>query len=120
MPPAQDDRDSLSIQKVLDPLLKEHKRLSEPPREIPFLILPAFLGGDPYPEDVETRLRLRSAVLSALRAEAFVPRDSDHLRYFIFANNKREDVHFLSSGSNRTPWHPIQDGGLNFTSCFSG
>ena len=50
---AQDDRDSLKIQKTLGPLLKDHKRLREKPG-IPLLILPTFLGGDPYPEDVET------------------------------------------------------------------
>jgi len=88
--PAPDDRDSLTIQKVLDPLLKDHKGLSEPPGKIPFLILPAFLGGDPYPEDVETRLRLRSAVLSALRAEALAPLDAEHLRYFLFTYKERD------------------------------
>jgi len=86
----QDDRNSLTIQKVLDPLLKDHRGLSEPPGKIPFLILPAFLGGDPYPEDVETRLRLRSAVLSALRAEALAPLDAEHLRYFLFPYKERD------------------------------
>ena len=88
--PAPDDCDSLTMQKVLDPLLNDQKRLSERSGELKFLILPAFLGGDPYPEDVETRLRLRSAVLSALRAEGLAPRDADHLKYFIFPHNNQD------------------------------
>ncbi len=84
----QDDRDLLTIQNTLGPLLNDHRRLGE--KQMPLLILPAFLGGDPYPEDVETRLRLRSAVLSALRAEQFAPNDGDRLRYFIFSNDMRD------------------------------
>ena len=47
----------------------------------PTLFIGVALPGDPYPEAVETRRRLRYAVLSALHAAQYVPADERHLGY---------------------------------------
>jgi len=46
------------------------------------LILPVFLPGTDYPEDVETRLRLRNAVVSALAVSGYIPEDGGDIRCF--------------------------------------
>ena len=46
------------------------------------LILPVFLPGSPYPEDVETRLRSRYAVVSALAVSGYVPEDGGDIHCF--------------------------------------
>jgi hypothetical protein len=46
------------------------------------LILPVFLPGSPYPEDVETRLRSRYAVVSALAVSGYIPEDGGDIRCF--------------------------------------
>ena len=53
---------------------------SEKPRET--LLIGIDLPGDPYPEAVETRRRLRYAVLSALHVAKYVPLDERHIGYF--------------------------------------
>jgi hypothetical protein len=45
------------------------------------------LPGDPYPEAVETRRRLRYAVLSALHVAKYVPVDNRHIGYFWTTGN---------------------------------
>src|SRR5258706_5515019 len=45
------------------------------------LILPIMISGGPYPEDAESRLRTRHAVLSALSMAMFRPEDGEHLGY---------------------------------------
>jgi hypothetical protein len=46
------------------------------------LLVGVDLPGDPYPEAVETRRRLRYAVLSSLHVEKYVPVDERHIGYF--------------------------------------
>ena len=46
------------------------------------LLIGIDLPGDPYPEAVETRRRLRYAVLSALHVAKYVPVDERHIGYF--------------------------------------
>src|SRR5687768_6259091 len=48
----------------------------------PVLILPVMIKGGPYPENAESRLRSRQAILSGLTVGGFVPRDGEHLAYF--------------------------------------
>jgi hypothetical protein len=51
------------------------------------LVLGVTLPGAPYPEDAETRRRLRYAVLAALHTEGYAPDDEQHIGYFL---NNRE------------------------------
>src|SRR5271157_4657878 len=46
------------------------------------LILPVFLPGSQYPEDVENRLRSRYAVVSALAVSGYIPEDGGDIRCF--------------------------------------
>ena len=46
------------------------------------LILPVFLPGSEYPEDVEIRLRSRYAVVSALAVSGYIPEDGGDIRCF--------------------------------------
>src|SRR5271157_1994877 len=46
------------------------------------LILPVFLPGSEYLEDVETRLRSRYAVVSALAVSGYIPEDGGDIRCF--------------------------------------
>ena len=50
-------------------------------------VLPVMLPGGPYAEAVESRRRLRYAVLSGLNTGGFVPFNSEHLGYFAPADN---------------------------------
>lgn len=51
------------------------------------LVLPVMLPGGPYAEAVESRRRLRYAVLSGLNTGGFAPFNSEHLGYFSPADN---------------------------------
>ena len=46
------------------------------------LLLPVMVTGGPYVESAERRLRARQAVLTALGAERFVPKEGEHIGYF--------------------------------------
>jgi hypothetical protein len=46
------------------------------------IILPVFIAGGPYEEDVEGRLRDRVAVLEGLEASGFIADDARHIGYF--------------------------------------
>jgi hypothetical protein len=48
------------------------------------LVLPVFVGGGPYPEDQEGRMRTRYAVELALSAAGYAPEDPQHLAYFVW------------------------------------
>ena len=48
----------------------------------PALTIAVTLPGAPYPETVETRRRLRYAVLAALHVAGFTPADEGHIGYF--------------------------------------
>lgn len=50
-------------------------------------VLPVMLPGGPYAEAVESRRRLRYAVLSGLNTGGFAPFNSEHLGYFSPADN---------------------------------
>jgi hypothetical protein len=81
--PAPGDRSSQSMQSSLFRSLDElndEKKLCASTR---ILVLLAMIDGGPYPEDLENRRRTRVAVISALGAEGFTPRDADHLGYFV-------------------------------------
>lgn len=54
---------------------------SEAPPPLRVLVLPVLLDGDPYAEAVETRLRTRYAVVSALGRAQYLPTDPEHVRF---------------------------------------
>ncbi len=66
----------------------EYSEESETDNDI--LILPVFLPGDSYNEDIENRLRWRYAVVSALIEAGYIPEDGKHIKYFNF--RKKEPV----------------------------
>ena len=53
------------------------------------LLIGVDLPGDPYPEAVETRRRLRYAVLSALHVAKYVPADERHIGYLSTAKPRK-------------------------------
>jgi hypothetical protein len=56
----------------------------------PPLVLLAFVPGGPYPENVESRRRVRYATLSGLRAAGLIPVDAEHIGYFETRHPARE------------------------------
>ena len=62
----------------------------EKPPEI--LLIGVTLLGDPYPEAVETRRRLRYAVLSALHVARYVPADERHIGYLSTAKPRKPEA----------------------------
>lgn len=48
----------------------------------PFLVFPVFVDGNPYANGVESRLKDRYAVVSALGAAGYLPESGDYIRYF--------------------------------------
>jgi hypothetical protein len=52
------------------------------------LVIGVTLPGGPYPEESESRRRLRYAVLAALHVANYVPTDEKHLGYFVTALQK--------------------------------
>jgi hypothetical protein len=60
------------------------------------LFIGVDLPGDPYPEAVETRRRLRYAVLSALHVAKYVPADERHIGYLSTAKPRKAQT--LASG----------------------
>jgi hypothetical protein len=67
-------------------------------------VLMVMLSGGPYAIDVETRLRSRYAILSALGAAGYSPKDAEHLGYFQVNWPKEKDLLNL----NRT-WRPLTE-----------
>lgn len=59
---------------------KEDKKAGE---KTSTLILPVFLDAQPYSESTESRIRCRYAVVSALGATGFVPKESDRIRFWV-------------------------------------
>jgi hypothetical protein len=55
------------------------------------LVIGVTVPGGPYPEDSETRRRLRYAVLAALHTAHYVPVDETHLGYFLTGENEPRD-----------------------------
>lgn len=47
------------------------------------IVLAAMVSGGPYAESVESRRRMRYAVLAALNAADYAPADTEHLGYFL-------------------------------------
>lgn len=56
------------------------------------LLIGVDLPGDPYPEAVETRRRLRYAVLSALHVAKYVPADERHIGYLSTAKPRKPET----------------------------
>lgn len=55
-------------------------------------VLAVMLPGGPYSEDIESRRRLRYAVLAGLNASRLVPFDADHLGYFLPTGGDKPDT----------------------------
>jgi hypothetical protein len=53
------------------------------------IVVTVMVPGGPYPEDVEARVRFRSAVLAGLRVSRFTPQDAEHI---LFYHPKREKL----------------------------
>ena len=54
------------------------------------LVLPVFISGQPYPRDVEARLRTRYAVLAGLNVVGYKPKDPRHIHYFTTLRKRRD------------------------------
>jgi len=54
------------------------------------LVLPVFIPGQPYPRDVETRLRTRYAVLAGLYVAGYKAKDARHIHYFAMPRKRRD------------------------------
>ncbi|MDA0738653.1 MAG: hypothetical protein O2999_05485 [Nitrospirae bacterium] len=52
------------------------------PNHSPFLIMPVMVDGSPYSKGVESRLRHRYALVSALGASEYLPDASEYIRFF--------------------------------------
>ena len=52
-----------------------------------FLLLPVFVDGSPYASGVESRLRDRYALVSALGAAGYQPESGESIRYFVRPGN---------------------------------
>ncbi|MBI4001097.1 MAG: hypothetical protein HY348_04860 [Nitrospira defluvii] len=50
-----------------------------------FLVLPVFMDGNPYANGVESRLKDRYAVVSALGVAGYLPESGEYIRYFEWA-----------------------------------
>src|SRR5262249_39509968 len=67
--------------------IKERSRLTNR-----VLLLPVMLSGGQYGEDVESRIRSRYAVVSALGVSGFAPDDAEHLGAVTLRWPSRRDV----------------------------
>ena len=65
---------------TLSDLVSVIQRLS--PNNSPFLIMPVMVDGSPYSKGVESRLRHRYALVSALGASEYLPDASEYIRFF--------------------------------------
>ena len=68
------------------------------------LVIGVTVPGGPYPEDSETRRRLRYAVLAALHTAHYVPVDETHLGYLLTGENQPRDgvaQHFVAVAGAR-------------------
>ena len=74
-----------ALRRELTPSEKELEKKGNKPGET-VLILPVFVGGGPYPEDQEGRLRTRYAIQTALSAAGYAPDDPQHIGYFEWRN----------------------------------
>jgi hypothetical protein len=68
---------------VLDALDSREQRKVE--------VLAVMLQGGPYSEDVESRRRVRYAVLAGLNASRLAPVDAEHLGYVFLSDDKKPD-----------------------------
>lgn len=53
-----------------------------------FHILPIFVDGSPYANGVESRLKDRYALVSALGAAGYMPESGEYIRYFLWSESK--------------------------------
>lgn len=53
-----------------------------PPAQVRFRLMPVFVDGSPYASGVESRLRDRYALVSALGAAGYLPESGESIRYF--------------------------------------
>ncbi len=59
-----------------------HTILSLAPNKSSFTIMPVMVDGSPYSSGVESRLRHRYAIVSALGAAEYLPETSEYIRFF--------------------------------------
>jgi hypothetical protein len=71
----------VSVENSLHAVEALRKRLRSPDSSSS-LVLAVMIQGGSYAEYSETRLRMRQAVLEALGAQSYVPRDGEHIGYF--------------------------------------
>jgi hypothetical protein len=67
-----------------------HHSLTDLGADSTSIVLAVSMPGEFYPEDSETRRRTRYAVLSALHAQGYVPRDEAHIGYVQLGGKERE------------------------------
>jgi hypothetical protein len=91
--PSPEDRRSRSLSASLTKRLGELQAQVGQGGPTRILVLLAMLDGDPYPDEIEWRLRTRLAVLSALGSERFVPEDADHLDVFVLPGSEKDPVY---------------------------
>ena len=72
------------------------------------LLLPVMLPGGQYSEDVESRIRSRYAIVSALGVSGFAPDDAEHLGAISLPWPSTHDVNSVIQGTkpakDKPPW----------------
>lgn len=66
-------------------------------------VMAVLVVGNPYPNGVESRIRSRIAIQSAMRAGGFVGEDSEHLRYLIHCRTA-DPTNANVTAANRANW----------------
>ncbi|ULA68353.1 MAG: conserved membrane protein of unknown function [Nitrospira sp.] len=70
-------------------LIREIKQAGAPDE---FRVLPVFVDGSPYASGVESRLRERYAVVSALGAAGYLPESGEYIRFFEWRQEREPTV----------------------------
>jgi len=72
------------------------------------LILPVMITAERYPENFEDRLRSRYAVLSALHIAGYKPKDAEHIGYFGYQFDNKNEFNSESEINNQTRAIPYE------------
>ncbi|MGH8762615.1 MAG: hypothetical protein ACREUR_05215 [Nitrosospira sp.] len=75
-----------------DNLIKSINTMKEPGARRDLHIMPVFVDGSPYTVGSETRLNDRYAVVSALGAAGYVPESGEHIRFFEWSREEKEEA----------------------------
>lgn len=74
-----------------DPPFKELiERIKEAGASANFRIIPVFVDGSPYASGMESRLKDRYAVVSALGAADYMPESGEYIRYFVWKQQETD------------------------------